>query len=157
MEYVTGHGVKDSEVAGFALAELRKYLAMTEIDGHAPSVIELSLCPPSEFPKTLHDGFRLVSSAGKLSVLAGQDRGLLNGVYEVLNRLGFAFPFPGIDRRPQKAGTARYELFDLQHDPQEEDNIADQQSEQAERMKTELEAWQRSVLRSLNGEDYRRK
>ena len=106
MKYEAGAELEDSRVAGFALAELRKYLSMTEIDDQAPAVIELSLGPPSEFPGNLHDGFRLVRSAGKLGVRAAQDRGLLNGVYEVLRLLGFAFPFPGIDRSPDKADWA---------------------------------------------------
>ena len=106
MKYETGQGVEDSRVAGFALAELRKHLAMAEIDGQAPDVIALSLLPPCEFPQPFHDGFRLVRSGDKLSILAGQDRGLLNGVYEILGRLGFSFPFPGMDRSPRKADWA---------------------------------------------------
>ena len=109
MKYEIGTELKDSKVAGFALAELKKYLARTEVDEQAPDVIELSLGPPSDFPADCHDGFRLVRSTGKLSIQAAQDRGLLNGVYEVLNQLGFAFPFPGIDRRPAKADWASLE------------------------------------------------
>ncbi len=84
MKYEIGTELKDSKVAGFALAELKKYLARTEVDEQAPDVIELSLGPPSDFPADCHDGFRLVRSTGKLSIQAAQDRGLLNGVYEVL-------------------------------------------------------------------------
>ena len=103
MKYVMGSAVKDSAVAGFALEELRRYLSMVEIDGQAPDAIELSLCPPSELPANGHDGFRLVRSGNKLGVLSVQDRGLLNGVYDLLGRIGFAFPFPGVDRTPATA------------------------------------------------------
>jgi len=112
MEYEASAEIKASKVAGFALAELQKYLGMTQIDEQAPEVIELSLGPPSEFPADAHDGFRLVRSAGKLGIRSAQERGLLNGVYEVLNHLGFAFPFPDVDRRPAKADWARLNKCD---------------------------------------------
>jgi arylsulfatase A-like enzyme len=50
---------------------------------------------------------------------------------------------------------ADYELFNLSKDPRETVNLASREPERASRMKSELEAWQRSVVRSLNGGDYR--
>jgi len=51
-------------------------------------------------------------------------------------------------------GKVRFELYDLAHDPQEANDVIAQQPRRAGRMKAALEAWQRSVIESLNGEDY---
>ena len=56
-----------------------------------------------------------------------------------------------------KRGDAGYALFDLASDPQEKTDLAAREPERAERMKGQLRAWQKSVVRSLNGEDYGRK
>lgn len=57
--------------------------------------------------------------------------------------------------RIEKAnGSVMYELFDLASDTTEGTNLADQQRERFERMKAQLEQWQRSVVKSLNGGDY---
>jgi arylsulfatase A-like enzyme len=56
---------------------------------------------------------------------------------------------------PRSQGKAvRYELYDLAADPKEEHDLAEQEPRRVERMKTDLEAWQQSVIHSLNGEDY---
>jgi len=51
----------------------------------------------------------------------------------------------------------KYELYNLADDPMETtDHSTDSQHQQRrERMKRELDTWMRSVVRSLNGEDYR--
>lgn len=50
--------------------------------------------------------------------------------------------------------SARYELYNLAEDPAEEsDRIADHRA-RADEMTSALEDWQRTVVRSLNGEDY---
>jgi arylsulfatase A-like enzyme len=51
-------------------------------------------------------------------------------------------------------GKVRFELYNLGQDRQEKDDLYAEQSDRAEKMKAALEAWQRSVVRSLNGEDY---
>jgi arylsulfatase A-like enzyme len=50
--------------------------------------------------------------------------------------------------------SAKYELYNLAKDANETTDLAAAEPERASRMKTELEAWQKSVIRSLNGEDY---
>ena len=45
-------------------------------------------------------------------------------------------------------------LYNLAADPQERNNMAAKYPERAESMRAELEQWQKSVIRSLNGEDY---
>lgn len=47
------------------------------------------------------------------------------------------------------------ELFDLVEDPAEKQNLADAQPEIVEKMQRRLQDWQKSVLRSLEGKDYR--
>ena len=46
------------------------------------------------------------------------------------------------------------ELYDLVADAKEEHDLADKQADRVEKMKTALADWQKSVARSLNGEDY---
>lgn len=50
--------------------------------------------------------------------------------------------------------TRRVELYDLQADPGEKRNLAEAEPARVQRMTEELEAWQRSVERSLTGADY---
>ncbi len=47
-----------------------------------------------------------------------------------------------------------YELYDLQLDPGETKNLADELPGLAEKMKTQMRKWQESVLNSLTGADY---
>jgi arylsulfatase A-like enzyme len=60
-----------------------------------------------------------------------------------------------LHRIPGGGQTLKFELYDLAADPREEKNLADSETARVESMKTQLEAWQKSVVRSLNGEDYR--
>ncbi len=59
-----------------------------------------------------------------------------------------------LHRMADKAGQVKLALFDLVQDPKEKTDLADAQPERVSRMKLELEAWQKSVIHSLNGEDY---
>jgi len=59
-----------------------------------------------------------------------------------------------LHRIPQNNGTASYELYNLKADMAETTNIIDDNTTRAEKMKAELEAWQQSVIRSANGDDY---
>jgi len=47
-----------------------------------------------------------------------------------------------------------YELYDIQNDPAETTNLADQYPEMVDEMAAELRKWQESVLNSLTGADY---
>ncbi|MFB0525207.1 MAG: sulfatase-like hydrolase/transferase [Phycisphaerae bacterium] len=57
--------------------------------------------------------------------------------------------------RIEKKKGLKLELYNLAEDPGEKNDLAAQYSERVESMKAKLEAWQKSVVRSLNGEDYR--
>lgn len=48
-----------------------------------------------------------------------------------------------------------YELYDIQNDPAETKNLADEFPEMAEQMAADLRKWQESVLNSLTGADYK--
>ncbi|MCA9443067.1 MAG: N-acetylgalactosamine 6-sulfate sulfatase, partial [Candidatus Omnitrophica bacterium] len=50
--------------------------------------------------------------------------------------------------------TIRFQLYNLEDDPMEEKVVIQENGDRFERMRNELEAWQASVVRSLNGEDY---
>jgi len=54
----------------------------------------------------------------------------------------------------EKNRRVRYELYNLATDPRERNNIVADHPDRVKRMKAELDAWQRSVIDSLNGEDY---
>lgn len=53
-----------------------------------------------------------------------------------------------------KAGTARFELYDLSIDPREKEDLILRQPARAKAMQSALRTWQRSVVASLNGADY---
>ena len=52
-------------------------------------------------------------------------------------------------------GETVFELYNLESDPDEATNIVADQTERVDSMTDELASWQQSVVRSLNGEDYR--
>jgi arylsulfatase A-like enzyme len=56
----------------------------------------------------------------------------------------------------QKSGEPKIELFDLKADPAEKTNLAAQQPELVTSLQAKLRDWQRSVLKSLTGADYRK-
>jgi arylsulfatase A-like enzyme len=53
-----------------------------------------------------------------------------------------------------KSDAAQRELFDLQADPAEKNNLLPRQAELAGRLEAKLRSWQESVLHSLRGGDY---
>ncbi|MBM4082081.1 MAG: N-acetylgalactosamine 6-sulfate sulfatase, partial [Planctomycetes bacterium] len=53
-----------------------------------------------------------------------------------------------------KKADAKWELYNLADDPGEEKDLAAQEAQRVNSMKSQLEAWLASVVRSLNGKDY---
>jgi arylsulfatase A-like enzyme len=60
-----------------------------------------------------------------------------------------------LHRIQDKRQRVRLELYNLADDRGEQNNLADREADRVSSMKSELEAWLRSVVRSLNGKDYR--
>jgi arylsulfatase A-like enzyme len=56
----------------------------------------------------------------------------------------------------QKGGVVQRELFDLQTDPAEKTNLLEQDRTAADQLQAKLRDWQKSVLQSLTGADYRK-
>lgn len=59
-----------------------------------------------------------------------------------------------LHRLPQKKTGFSHELYDLAADPKEEHDLAAEDAGRVEKMKAELERWQKSVIHSLSGGDY---
>lgn len=59
-----------------------------------------------------------------------------------------------LHRIEDKNGQVKWELYNLVDDRAETTDLAGDQPERVEKMKAALEAWLRSVVHSLNGEDY---
>lgn len=59
-----------------------------------------------------------------------------------------------LHRKPNPEGDDIYSLYHLVDDPREEKDLAEQQPTRVAVMKSDLEAWQASVMRSVNGGDY---
>lgn len=57
-------------------------------------------------------------------------------------------------RRAQKDAAPKVELFNVVEDPAEERDRAAQEPQRVQQMQRALEAWQASVVKSLNGKDY---
>jgi len=59
-----------------------------------------------------------------------------------------------LHRIQDKEGNIQWELYQLGKDPMESEDLYGNEPEKAGEMKTGLEAWQRSVVRSMYGLDY---
>jgi arylsulfatase A-like enzyme len=59
-----------------------------------------------------------------------------------------------LHRIEDKTGNVRWELYQLEMDPQEGKDLLEDEAAKAAQMKSGLETWQRSVIQSLNGLDY---
>jgi arylsulfatase A-like enzyme len=95
-----------------------------------------------------------VPDSGRLHLGAGN----LSSQYPVATLPGHAawldWPWK-LHRIETDDGQVEFELYDLEEDPLEESDLAQYQTARVASMMTELGAWQRSVVRSLNGQDYR--
>jgi arylsulfatase A-like enzyme len=87
----------------------------------------------------------------------GKDAGKITKQYPLDEFPGHAawLDWPWKLHRIQKKGAPKVELYDLARDPYEKNDLADQQADRVKAMRADLEAWLTSVVRSLNGEDYR--
>ena len=94
-----------------------------------------------------HDRARLVEAAGEISTKYRRD-----------DRRGHAAWLDWPWKLHQIAGgsdeSVTVELYNLEADPQETKNVAAANPQQLQSLGKELEAWRRSVIDSLNGNDY---
>lgn len=84
------------------------------------------------------------------------ETGALTEVYSETDLPGHAAWIDGdfkLHRIPEGDGF-RYALFNLETDLEEKQDVAEREPTRVGTMKAELEAWQKSVIRSLNGDDY---
>ena len=89
----------------FAKSELIQYLTKAKSTDKAPQDITLAIVEPSDtgLPShSVYDGYSITWPQSHLELRAASPKGLLNGVYDILRLVGFAFPFPGVDRYPSK-------------------------------------------------------
>ncbi len=59
-----------------------------------------------------------------------------------------------LHRIQSKQGPPKLELYNLADDPKEATDVKEANADRLKKMQAELEAWQMSVVRSLNGKDY---
>lgn len=96
--------------------------------------------------------------SGQAPATAPPDQGRIVRQYSEDELLGPSAWIDGrfkLHRKPSKSGDQVIcTLFDLVDDPAEQVDLAPDQPQRVRRMRVELEAWQKSVVRSMNGEDY---
>jgi arylsulfatase A-like enzyme len=115
------------------------------------SVLLKEIAEEKRTGKPSTDPMKTDANAGKLTKRYSADElpgnaALIDGDYK-------------LHRRVAKTGKGpiAYELYDLKADPHETTNIADTATDQLRKMKSALAAWQKSVIGSLNGDDYKTK
>ncbi|MBA7531685.1 hypothetical protein ES705_23900 [subsurface metagenome] len=59
-----------------------------------------------------------------------------------------------LHRIQDRSGDLQWELYSMDEDPQESENLVRVETDRVAKMKTALEEWQRSVVRSMYGSDY---
>lgn len=59
-----------------------------------------------------------------------------------------------LHRIQTKSGDVKLELYNLEEDPLEQNNLASKNTVRVNSMMSQIELWQKSVIQSLNGEDY---
>lgn len=68
--------------------------------------------------------------------------------------LDYPYKLHRIQKNQKGKQVITYELYNLEKDPMEKNNLAPQQQPRVEKMQTELNQWLQSVVNSLNGKDY---
>jgi hypothetical protein len=95
--------------------------------------------------KEVDDPARLRSDAGKITKKYPEDTYPGHAAW---------LDWPWKLHRIENKKNVKIELYNLQSDPQEKNDLSAQNPERTETMRSRLEQWQKSVVKSLNGEDY---
>ena len=86
------------------------------------------------------------------------DAGEISGKYPADDFRGHAawleWPYK-LHRIEDSTGNIRTELYHLETDPGEQNDLSESETARLEAMQSQLENWQRSVMESYNGNDYR--
>ncbi|MCB9767861.1 MAG: DUF4838 domain-containing protein [Candidatus Omnitrophica bacterium] len=108
---ITGFEKADSLCFDFALHELARLLGRVDVlastetqvskDGNWMVVIgetpSESSAPSSDLKKSLPDGYILDIGEDQVSIASKSAKGILNGVYDLAERMGYLFLYPGIE------------------------------------------------------------
>ena len=94
----------NSRVIRFAQTELRRYLSKVSNSQDSPTTVQFEFINDVKFcPQNLYDGFGLKWYDNALTISAIKERAFVNAIYWILKKLGFTFPFPGMEHIPQMA------------------------------------------------------
>jgi arylsulfatase A-like enzyme len=104
-----------------------------------------SLLKAQKEGKEIDDPARLFLDAGKITKVYPTDSFPGHSAW---------LDWPWKLHRIERKNKIVWELYNLADDAQEANNLLDKEATRAARMKTELVAWQKSVVDSLNGKDY---
>ena len=69
-------------------------------------------------------------------------------------QLDWPWKLHNISGRKKKSGSVTTELYNLETDPLEANDVSADQQDRVHSMQQELTSWRRSVIHSLNGGDY---
>mgnify|MGYP000921949832 CR=1 FL=1 len=102
----------------------------------------------------------MTAAPGESALATDDDPGRITEVYSPDARPGHAAWIDGpykLHRIPKDKSSSEFSdaLFHLAEDPNEENDLSEKEPQRAAQMRSALEQWQKSVIRSLNGEDYR--
>ena len=128
-----------------------------------PTLIEVASLDPDDI-NAVHDGVSLMpvftsEPAGRsrpLGFRVGGQYGWLDNDYKLIYYRDYTKAMvDGVwDAEAFESLSQEYELFNVVEDPSEQDNLMEKEPEIAARMKAELDAWNASVDRSVEGADY---
>jgi arylsulfatase A-like enzyme len=105
-----------------------------------------SLLEAQQQGKDVDDPWRLRLDAGEITKQYDEDRFPGHAAW---------LDWPWKLHRIEKKDRVSFELYNLTDDPMESSDVLSEESERARAMQAELDAWLKSVVRSLNGQDYR--
>lgn len=100
--------------------------------------------------KDYHDASRLVADAAEIKTHYPRDQHFGHSAW-----LDWPWKLHQISGNKNKSDQIQWELYNLNSDPQEAQNLADAEPERLQAMRNDLNAWFASVIDSLNGDDYR--
>ena len=100
--------------------------------------------------KPYHDESRLVRDAGSITKTWSIDKPVGHSAWQ-----SWPWKLHEIVNKKKPDQPAQLELYNLETDPMESSDLAEQEPERVRVMLQALHQWQSSVINSLNGEDYK--